>query len=116
MRASLWVLAFVLIMSASGIYAGVSCWWRRRQRRQGVVPRDVHPFFLRRSRLWVEQELATTAARLDVIKEAEAVMRAASDRLGPLYERPVPPSDSPVVRTAEVIVEVEHARAISEER
>jgi hypothetical protein len=34
--------------------------------------------------------------------------------LGPLYEVPVPPSDSSVVRLAEVIVEAEHARTIAE--
>jgi len=116
MRDALWTVAFVLLLSGSGIYAGVSCWWRRRQRRRGVLPRDVHPFFLRRSREWVREELETTAARLDAIKEAEGVARDAYSRLGPLYESPVPSSDLSVVRLAEVIVEAEHARTVTEER
>jgi hypothetical protein len=116
MRDALWTVAFVLLLSGAGIYAGVSCWWRRRQRRRGVVPRDVHPFFLRRSREWVERELETTAARMDAIREAETVVREADARLGPLYEAPVPSSDSSVVRLAEVIVEAEHARTVTEER
>lgn len=103
----------VVVLVAAGLAVIVRCVRRRRQRR-GVVPRDVGPFFLRRSRLWVEEELAATSARLDVIREAERVVRAADVRLGPLYERPVPSSDSAVVRLAEVIVEAEHARTITE--
>ena len=114
MRETLLALACPLVLSASGLYAGVSCWWRRRQRRRGVMPSDVHPFFLRRSREWVREELEATAARLDAIREAEAVVRAADVRLGPLYEPPVPSSDVSVVRLAEVIVEVEHARTVTE--
>jgi len=114
MRETLLALAYPLILSASGLYAGVSCWWRRRQRRRGVLPRDVHPFFLRRSREWVREELEATAARLDAIREAEAVVRAADVRLGPLYEAPVPSSELSVVRLAEVIVEAEHARTVTE--
>jgi len=114
MRETLLALACPLILSASGIYAGVSCWWRRRQRRRGVMPRDVHPFFLRRSREWVREELEATAARMDAIREAEAVVRVADVRLGPLYEPPVPSSELSVVRLAEVIVEAEHARTVTE--
>ena len=114
MRASLWVLGYLLVMCSPWLCAGVSSWRRGRQRRRGVLPRDVHPFFLRRSREWVERELAVSAARLDAIREAEAVVRAADVRLGPLYEVPVPASDASVVRTAELIVEAEHARTISE--
>ena len=114
MRETLLALACPLILSASGIYAGVSCWWRRRQCRRGVMPRDVHPFFLRRSREWVREELEATAARMDAIREAEAVVRVADVRLGPLYEPPVPSSELSVVRLAEVIVEAEHARTVTE--
>jgi len=114
MRETLLALACPLILSASGIYAGVSCWWRRRQRRRGVMPRYVHPFFLRRSREWVREELEATAARMDAIREAEAVVRVADVRLGPLYEPPVPSSELSVVRLAEVIVEAEHARTVTE--
>ena len=114
MRETLLALACPLVLSASGLYAGVSCWWRRRQRRRGVLPRDVHPFFLRRSREWVREELEATAARLDAIREAEAVVREADARLGSLYEPPVPSSELSVVRLAEVIVEAEHARTVTE--
>jgi len=114
MRASLWVLGYLLVMCLPWLLAGVSSWRRGRRRRLGVVPRDVHPFFLRRSREWVREELEATAARLDAIREAEAVVRAADVRLGPLYEPPVPSSDVSVVRLAEVIVEVEHARTVTE--
>ena len=116
MHASLWVLGYLLLMCAPALVAACSGARRRRLRRLGVVPRRSRPVVLARSRMWVAREQEALAARLAVIKEAEAVVRAADVRLGPLYERPVPPADSPVVRTAEVIVEVEHARAISEER
>lgn len=116
MRETLLALACPLVLSASGLYAGVSCWWRRRQRRRGVVPSDVHPFFFRRSREWVREELETTAARLDAIRAAESVVREADAQLGAFYELPVPPGDLSVVRLAEVIVEAEHARAVTEER
>ncbi|MGA5670113.1 hypothetical protein ACPCTG_32110 [Streptomyces pseudogriseolus] len=113
MRETLWALAYVLVMCAPWLCVGVSS-WRRRRRARGVMPRDVRPFFLRRSREWVEHELAVSAARLDAIREAEAVVRAADARLGPLYEVPVPASDASVVRTAELIVEAEHARSITD--
>ncbi|MFC9891482.1 hypothetical protein [Streptomyces pilosus] len=114
MRAALWVVAYVLLMTLPWLVAVVSCWRCARRRRRGVAPRDVHPFFFRRSREWVREELAVTAARLDVIKAAEGVVREADDRLGSLYESPVPSSDSAVVRLAEVIVEAEHARTVTE--
>jgi len=74
------------------------------------------PLFFRRSREWVREELETTAARLDAIRAAESVVREADAQLDAFYELPVPPGDSPVVRLAEVIVEAEHARAVTEER
>jgi len=115
MRASLWVLGYLLVMCLPWLLAGVSSWRRgRRRRRLGVVPRDVHPFFLRRSGEWVREELEATAARLDAIREAEAVVREADARLGPLYEPPAPSSELSVVRLAEVIVEAEHARTVTE--
>lgn len=114
MHASLWVVAYLLLMCSPFLLAGVSSWRRGRRRRRGVPPRNARPVLFRRSRLWVEREQAALAARLDVIKAAEGVVRAADARLGPLYEVPVPSSDLPVVRTAEVIVEVEYARTIAE--
>jgi hypothetical protein len=114
MRETLLALAYPFLLSASGLYAGCSCWWRRRQRRRGVMPSDVHPFFFRRSREWVREELETTAARLDAIRAAESVVREADAQLGAFYEAPVPPGDLSVVRLAEVIVEAEHARSIAE--
>jgi len=114
MRAGLWVVAYVLLMCSPWLVAGVSSWRCGRRRRRGAMPRDVRPFFFRRSREWVREELETTAARLDAIKEAEGVVRDAYSRLGPLYEVPVPSSDSSVVRLAEVIVEAEHARTVTE--
>lgn len=113
MRETLLALAYPLILSASAVYAGCSCWWRRRQRRRGVLPSDVHPAFLGLYRR-VPGEEEALEARLMAVKEAERVVRAADVRLGPLYERPVPSSDSAVVRLAEVIVEAEHARTITE--
>ncbi|WP_371099862.1 hypothetical protein [Streptomyces sp. PU_AKi4] len=116
MRAALWVLGYLLVMCLPWLLAAVSSWRRGRRRQRGVAPkRDTHPVFFRRSREWVAREEAVLAARLAVIKEAEGVVRAADARLSPLYETPVPPGDSPVVRTAEVIVEAEHARVVSEE-
>lgn len=114
MHASLWVLAYLLVMCLPFLLAGVSSWRCDRRRRRGVAPKR-RPVLFARSREWVAREQEALAARLDVIKAAEGVVRAADARLGPLYECPVPPGDSPVVRTAEVIVEAEHARAVSEE-
>ena len=115
MRAALWVVGYLLVMCLPVLLAGVSSWRRGRRRRRGVLPRRAHPVLFARSREWVAREQEALAARLDVIKAAEGVVRAADARLGPLYECPVPPGESPVVRTAEVIVEAEHARAVSEE-
>ena len=114
MHASLWVLGYLLLMCSPFLLAGVSSWRRDRRRQRGVAPRRAHPVVFARSREWVAREEAALAASLDVIKAAEGVVRAADARLGPLYEVPVPSSDSPVVRTAEVIVEVEYARTIAE--
>lgn len=114
MRAALWVLGYLLVMCLPWLLAAVSSWRRDRRRRRGVAPRRAHPVLFARSREWVAREEAVLAARLDVVKAAEGVVRAADARLGPLYETPVPPGDSPVVRTAEVIVEVEYARTIAE--
>ena len=50
------------------------------------------------------------AARRAVV--GEAVVRAADERLGPLYEVPV--DGSSVTATAELIVEAEHARSITD--
>jgi hypothetical protein len=114
MRAALWVLGYLLVMCLPFLLAAVSSWRSARRRRRGVAPRRAHPVVFGRSREWVAREQEALAARLDVIKAAEGVVRAADARLGPLYECPVPSSECPVVRTAEVIVEVEYARTIAE--
>lgn len=114
MRAALWVVGYLLVMCLPWLLAVVSSWRRDRRRRRGVASGRARPVLFARSREWVEREQAALAARLAVIKAAEGVVREADARLGPLYEVSVPSSDLPVVRTAEVIVEVEYARTIAE--
>ncbi len=114
MHASLWVLAYLLLMCSPWLVGAVSSWRHDQRRRRGVAPRRAHPVVFGRSREWVAREQEALTARLDVIKAAESVVRDVAPQLEPLYESPAPPGDSPVVRTAEVIVEVEYARTIAE--
>jgi len=73
MRETLLALSYPLVLCASGVYAGCSCWWRRRQRRRGVLPADVHPAFFgqHRARPVEEQVVPSVVVTAELIVSAE---------------------------------------------
>jgi hypothetical protein len=73
-------------LAVSGVYAGCSCWWRRRQRQRGRRPKDVHPAFRApRPRTALEARVEREQC---VVRAAESVVYAANARLAALYLSP----------------------------
>ncbi|MFF7795631.1 hypothetical protein [Streptomyces sp. NPDC007991] len=86
MRETLLGLAYPLILSASFVFAAVSCWWRRRQRRRGRLPGDVFPgFYGHRARTSREERVESW---MRTAREADRIVLDEYERIAPLYEEP----------------------------
>jgi hypothetical protein len=88
MRETLLALAYPLVLAASALCVGCSCWWRRMQRRRGRAAQEVFPGFRPLPRPRRPSLVACVEREYAALREAENVVFAANAELAHLYLEP----------------------------